>query len=84
MTVTVTLSSSCESGVIDLGSYSEQEVAYALNQLREEAVEGFGNCCVEEYLDDELVAIREWTGNSCTTIKLSDAPGAGGLAIFEE
>ncbi len=82
--ITVTLSTSCESGVIDLGTYSDNEIAYAMTQLREEAISGFGNCCVEEYLDDELVTLREWTGDKLTTIKLSNAPGTSGLAIFEE
>ena len=81
--VTVTLSTSCLSGVIDLGTYADDDVEYAMTDLREEAIEGMGNCTVETYHDDELVTIDEWVGDKQTTVKLSNVPGAGGLALLE-
>lgn len=86
MKVHVTLSTSCASGVIDLGTYTDDEdgeLFLARTELVEEAIEGMGNCTIETYHDDELVSIDEWVGDKQTTVKLSDVPGVGGVALLE-
>ena len=78
------LSSSCETGVVELGTFDNGPEFIQLIQFRDEAVAAFGNACVETYCDDELVVITEYGNDTVTSLALSNVPGAGGLALFEE
>ena len=86
MSVKVCLSATCDGNVIDLGEYRDKEARYATSQLKEEALDGFGNCVVEVYDEsDELVSMIEYVqdGEHVRRAILAevDLPGKSGLTL---